>query len=362
MSGKTLALLIPDMSIGGAEQVALRLVQEWVRAGHEVDLLLLRAEGELLALLPPQVQVIDLKARRIRAALRPLVAYLRKRRPDAIQASMWPVTILAIVSRWLARSKARVVVSEHSILSKEYTGLSRLGRLWLRSSIGLLYPRADARIAVSDGAADDLAKLSGIDRNSTTVIYSPVQSLTASRSIKVEASWGDARKRVLTVGRLKKEKNQRMLIEAFARLPADCGARLMLLGDGLLLSELRDFAGQLGVAGQVIFQPFDVDPGPYYRSADLFVLSSDFEGFGLVLVESLLSGVPVVSTDCESGPSEILGDGEFGTLVPCGDADALAGAIAAALRAPPDRERLIERGRIFSGSDSAERYLQLMID
>jgi glycosyltransferase involved in cell wall biosynthesis len=98
----------------------------------------------------------------------------------------------------------------------------------------------------------------------------------------------------------------------------------MLLGEGPLHGELRKLADDLGIADRVIFQPFDIDPMPYYRSAELFVLSSDFEGFALVLVEALLSGLPVVSTDCESGPREILGDGEFGTLVRCGDAEALA--------------------------------------
>ena len=360
-SSKRLALLIPDLRMGGAEQVALRLMQDWVRDGHEVDLVLLSASGELLPLIPPSVQVFDLKAPRIRAAIRPLVAYLKKRRPDAVQASMWPVTILAIIARRLARSRARVVVSEHITLSMQYADLGRLGWLSLKTSLRFFYPRADARVAVSSGAADDLAKLSGMDRGSIAVIYNPIQQLSGSASAQIDALWGDAKSRILNVGTLKAQKNQHLLIEAFARLPAERGARLMLLGDGPLLGELQELARRLGVDGKVIFQPSDTNPGPYYQSADLFVLSSDYEGFGLVIVEALLSGLPVVSTDCESGPREILGDGEFGALVPCGDAAALAAAVLAALDAAVDKDRQKARGQLFSGVDSARRYLDLMI-
>lgn len=361
LSSKRLALLIPDLRMGGAEQVALRLMQDWVRDGHEVDLVLLSASGELLPLVPPSVQVFDLKAPRIRAAIRPLVAYLKDRRPDAVQASMWPVTILAIIAGRLARSRARVLVSEHITLSRQYADLGRLGWLSLKASIRLFYPRADARVAVSNGAANDLAKLSGIDRESIAVIYNPVQELSGSVPTKIDALWGDAKSRILSVGRLKAQKNQRLLIEAFARLPVERRARLMLLGDGPELGDLQELARRLGVDGQVIFRSSDINPGPYYRSADLFVLSSDYEGFGLVIVEALLSGLPVVSTDCESGPREILGDGEYGALVPCGDAAALAAAVEAALDAPVDEDRQRARGRLFSGADSAQRYLDLMI-
>jgi len=359
---KRLALVLPDMRGGGAERVALELARQWLHAGHRVDLVLLQSEGELLPLLPREVNVIDLAAPRIRSALRPLIAYLRRSRPDAVQVSMWPLTVVAIIAHQLAGSDARLVVSDHSTLSRQYAGFGWLGRQFLRTSIALFYPLAEARVAVSSGAADDLAQLSGLDRSSIQMIYSPIQRFRSSGAcIEVDSLWGDAKVRILTVGSLKPEKNQRLLIEAMARLPGGLGAKLMLLGEGPLRGELGAAAEQLGLGADVIFQPFAADPGPYYRSADLFVLSSDYEGFGLVLVEALCNGLPVVSTDCESGPREILGYGEFGTLVPCGDADALAGAIAAALSAPPDRDRLVERGQVFSGQDSAERYLELMI-
>ena len=124
----------------------------------------------------------------------------------------------------------------------------------------------------------------------------------------------------------KHQKNHALLLRAFALLERP-DARLMLLGNGELEPDLRRLAAELGIADRVIFAGFHPDPTPFYRTADLFVLSSDYEGFGNVIVEALACGTPVVSTDCPSGPAEILADGEFGALVPVGDAQALARAI-----------------------------------
>ena len=356
--GKRLAVLLPSLDGGGAERVAIELIEQWLRDGHSIDLVLMRRQGALLPLLPKAAQVIDLRAKRIRDALLPLVRYLRRRRPAALQASMWPLTVVAVVARRLAGVKTRLVLSDHSTLSKEYAGLSAFRTRIFRSTIAWAYPRADGRVVVSNSAADDVAQLSGIDRNSITVIYSPVRQAPKGRRGGGRKS-GDAR--ILTVGRLSQEKNHALLIRAFAILNRSRPARLTILGTGGLESSLKDLARSEGVADRVTFAGFAIDPFPYYADADLFVLSSDFEGFGLVLVEAMSSGVPVVSTDCESGPREILADGRFGRLVPCGDADALAQAMADTLDAPPDPEALKARAAELSGSDAADRYLALML-
>ena len=356
--GKRLAVLLPSLDGGGAERVAIELIEQWLRDGHSIDLVLMRREGALLPLVPKAVQLIDLKAIRIRDALLPLIGYLRRRRPAALQASMWPLTVVAVVARALARVKTRLVLSDHSTLSKEYSGLSAFRTRIFRSAIAWAYPRADGRIVVSNRAADDLAQLSGIDRNSIIVIHSPVRQAPKGQRRGGRKS-GDAR--ILTVGRLSPEKNHALLIRAFAILNRTRPARLTILGIGSEKEALQQLALSEGVADRVTFAGFAIDPFPYYADADLFVLSSDFEGFGLVLVEAMSCGVPVVSTDCESGPREILADGQFGRLVPCGDADALARAMADTLDAPTDGKALKARAAELSGSDAADRYLALML-
>jgi len=356
-----LTLLLPNLGNGGAERVALTLAEEFLARGHEVDLVLAQAKGELLDHIPAGVRLFDLRATRFRKALRPLIRYLRERRPAALQVSMWPLTIVAILAVKLSATKPRVVVSDHSILSKQYGG-SWLARAALKLTTRLLYPLADARICVSKGGAADLARLSGIPGEQFTVIHNPVLRPPASiaQNPALAQLLNGAEPRILTVGMLKPAKDHELLVRAFALFSKDHSAKLVILGEGELRPILEALVDELALADRVILPGFVSDPWPYYASADLFVLSSNREGFPGALMEAMLAGLPVVSTDCESGPREILDGGRLGRLVPVGDAGALAEAMATALSEPhdpgPGREHLSR----LSGS-SGERYLELML-
>lgn len=360
---KRLAFFLPDMRGGGAERVALRLIEDFLKAGHEVDLVLLQKTGELLPLLPRQVRIFDLKAPRTRSGLWPLVRYFRRRRPHAVQISMWPYTVLGIVAHRLARSKARIVTSDHAALSKHYPASRPLTYRSLTWTVRLFYPLADTRILVANEAADDLARISGIHRSSLDVVYNPVgeppENVGTTREI--EKIWSGAERRIITVGTLKAQKNHQLLIRSFARAFRGEPEKLMILGDGELRRDLEALAKELGVADQVLLPGFTTDPWPYYASADLFALSSDYEGYPLVLIEALRSGLPIVSTDCESGPREILDGGRFGTLVPVGDEAALAEGMKAALDEPYDAAALRARAEALSGQATSDRYLELML-
>jgi glycosyltransferase involved in cell wall biosynthesis len=358
---RRIAILLPNLAGGGVERVRLYLAHEFLARGYRVDLVLLRAEGALLELVPDRVRLIDLQGRRMRDLLGPLTTYLRREKPDAILAAMWPLTSFAAVARRLARCKARLVVSDHGVLSEHYAENGLMHRAALRATMALTYRDADARVAVSAGLADDLAALSGIPRRRFEVVNNPVPAPSDDRLPDADAVWGaPPGRRILSVGSLKAEKNQALLIRAFARLRGSEDARLMLLGEGALRDELVRLAASEGVGGQVLMPGFVADPGPYFRSADLFVLSSDHEGFGNVILEALACGVPVVSTDCRSGPAEILAGGQFGRLVPVGDAAAMAAAMREALDQDHDRAALRRRAAEFSVTRAADRYLELM--
>jgi len=315
---KRIALFLPNLGGGGAERVALSSAKDLIERGHEVDLVLVRAEGKLLPLLPAQVKVIDLKAPRIFASLVPLARYLRERKPDALHAVMWPVTIIAIIAHRLARSRAILMVSDHVAYSQPFLTARQMSML--RLSTRLLYPRADFRVVISSRAADDLAALSGIARDRFEVIYNPISPPRPIVSnTEVQLLWGESNQRIITVGSLKEVKNHALLLRAFAELRGHPNAKLMILGEGHLRSMLEGLAANLGVADRVLMPGFFVDPWPYLASANLFVLSSDYEGFPLVLAEAMHAGLKVVSTDCVSGPAEMLDGGRYGRLVPCGD-------------------------------------------
>ena len=361
--GKRIALVLPDLGGGGAERVMLTLADEFVARGIAVDIVLMRCKGVFLKQVPQTLRLVDLKAPRVRQVPLAFRRYLRAERPDAVIANMWPLTTACIIARALAGSKARILACEHASLSKMYRDWGWLHGFLLRRSLAALYPFADVRAAVSSGVADDLAAITGIDRSRFDVVYNPIAvgPPTSDEAAAVGCAWqGWTGKRIITVGALKDEKNQALLFHAFARLLETVDARLMLLGEGPLRGELEALSRKLGVADKIVMPGFVTDPAPFYRTADLFVLSSDYEGFGNVIVEALACGLPAVSTDCPSGPAEILEKGRWGRLTPVGDALALADAMAESLAAEHDREALRRRAADFSPALAAKQYLQLL--
>ena len=216
---------------------------------------------------------------------------------------------------------------------------------------------------MADGTADDLARLSGIDRSMIEVIYNPVPAPPAgtASTAEIEGLWGAADGRILAVGSLIPAKNHRLLIRSFARLRKRRAAKLMILGQGELKESLRELAAAEGVADDLILPGFALDPWPYYASADLFVLSSNYEGYPNVLLEAMRAGLSIVSTDCPSGPREILDHGRFGRLVPVGDEAALADAMGEALAVPTSADVVRERAEEISGDGTTRRYLELLL-
>lgn len=353
-----LAVLLPDLRPGGAERMRVRMAKYWAEQGHHVEFLLCRREGELLGWIP-ESNVFNLHAPRIRGALWPLVNYLREKRPDALLAGMWPLTVLAPLAAKLSGYKGRVVISEHAPQSLTYASKGFLHAALMTASMRLLYPMADARVAVSLGVAEDMSRLANLPRDAVSVIHNPAatgREVTRGVSFPAGALDGPL---ILAVGALKSVKRHDLLISAFARLSFR-GARLYVLGEGSERRRLERLIDKLELRSRVFLPGYVPDPTPWYAQADLFVLSSDHEGFGNVIVEALEQGLPVVSTDCPHGPREILADGAYGMLVPVGDVDAMANAIEQALTIPHDREALRCRAMRFSLSYAADAYLHLL--
>lgn len=350
-----LAFLISDMGGGGAERVTASLVNGAVRRGHQVHLLLMRPEGANLALVHPSVRIINLRANRIRNVIRPLVRYLRREGPRALQVSMWPLTIAAIIAVRLASTGTRLITTDHITLSRQY-GFSSLQLATLTSSLRFFYPLADHRTAVSKGSARELARLSGV---SVETIYNPIAPVQPMSD--VIAAWPHGKRRLLSVGTLKNQKNQLLLLNALSRVAQSVDAALVILGEGDRRGMLERRVIELGLQDLVSLPGYVADPSSYYGSAELFVLSSDYEGFGNVIVEALSAGLAVVSTDCPDGPAEILDGGRYGALVPPGDSLALAIAIERALAEPPQPKRQRARAAQFGEDAAIDRYLELML-
>lgn len=358
-----ISILLPNLSGGGAERVNIDLAHEFARAGHNVEFVLMQAEGSLLAEAQAAFPVVDLATPRARGVPFALARYLCRRRTDALLAAMWPLTVIAPVAARLAGRRCQVLVSEHGMLSKEYGDWGRAHRAMLQLSTGLGYRLAQHRVGVSSGLVADMAGLSGMPVGDFRVIYNPVPPRpdpTPDAIDRAQTLWAcPPGQRILTVGRIKVVKNHPLLLRAFAQLDR-LEARLMFVGDGAGRDALLSLANELGVADRVVFAGFHPDPTPFYITADLFALASNLEGFGNVIVEALACGTPVVSTDCPSGPREILDGGRYGRLVPVGDVVAMTKAIDYMLAAPQDVDLLKQRAADFSPEKAAGAYLALL--
>ncbi len=354
-----IAVYLPSLSGGGAEKLHINLAPEFMKRDMDVTFLLDRAEGPLLAMVPEGAKVVGLNSRRVLQSLPLVTDYLKREKPDIVLANLGHNNIIAIWAKIMANSAAKVVVTQHNMLSEE----CKLGRKY--RVLPLLYrfflPFADAAVGVSQGISDDLAKRAG-NRHKIHTIYNGV--VTADFDERANApvehpffAGGDPV--FVAAGRMVEQKDFPVLLRAFAHVAQQRPARLIILGDGPLRTSLEALAVELGIAGWVSMPGYQANPLPYMKRADVMVLSSKFEGFAIVLAEALACGTPVVSTDCPYGPAEILRDGTYGRLVPVGDAQALAGAMLQTLDDHPAKEVLRERGNHFSTAACADAYVEL---
>ncbi|MEO8139889.1 MAG: glycosyltransferase [Gemmatimonadota bacterium] len=362
--GRT-AFLIPSLRGGGAERVMVNLVRAWVEAGLPADLLVCQATGPYLEDVPAGVPVIDLRSRRVSRAVPAIASYLRTMRPTALLAALDHANVAALLARRLAGGRTRVVVSVHAAISQVARASAGIKPKLLYGALRWTYPLADAIVAVSDGVAADLARTAHLSRSSIRVIYNPIVTpeLPMLAEQPVDHPWFTPGQPpvVLGVGRLEPQKDFGTLLEAFAIARRARPLRLVILGEGLQAVTLRDRAEALGIARDVWFAGFQRNPYAFMRRAGVLALSSVYEGFGNVLVEAMACGTPVVSTDCESGPSEILDGGRLGALVSVGDSAALASAILTTLIDPPMASVLRAGAEGYTASGVAEQYRELLL-
>jgi glycosyltransferase involved in cell wall biosynthesis len=295
-----------------------------------------------------------------------LAAHLRAQQPDILYAAGPYQNLTALWARDLAGVATRVIGSERIGFPHFQQPVKRTQARWrhLAPLLARMYPRLDALIAVSNGVADELARATGLPREGIAAIYNPVVSPRIAEWAAEPAAhpWlAPARDRpvLLGVGRLAAMKDFPTLLRAFATLRAQRTARLVILGDGLHRPWLTWLIRRYGLTGDVDLPGWAANPYAFYARADQFVLSSRSEGLPNALLEAMACGCPVVSTDCPSGPREILDGGRYGPLVPVGDPTALARAMAQTLDAPPDPATLEARAQDFSMDRSADAHLAL---
>jgi glycosyltransferase involved in cell wall biosynthesis len=364
MTKPDIALFLPGLSGGGAERITLLLAEGFAARGLKVDLVVAVGQGPYLDQVPTRVRLIDLGALEPAAKLVALARYLRQHRPPALLSALDHINIAGCARR-LVGARTRIVLGIHNTMSVHLAGSSGRRGVFRGLLLRAFFRYADDIVAVSQGVANDLVAYTGLAPSRVRVIYNPVVTpeLYKLAQEEIDHSWLLDRSVpvVLAVGRLTAQKDFPTLLRAFAVARRDCPCRLVFLGDGEERSRLEALTRELGVADAVAFLGFVQNPYAWMSRSHVLALSSRWEGLPTVLIEALAVGTPVISTDCPSGPREILADGEFGTLVPVGDVDALGRAIGGTLRVPGDRARLRRRAEAFTLDRAVDNYLDALM-
>lgn len=313
---KKIGILITNLAGGGAEKLIIDLANKWTISYH-VDILLIDKRGDFLSSVNDNINIIDLDSRNIRNAIIPLRKQLKKNDYDVLWVNMYPLTIIArIASLFISID---LFFTDHNNLNKSLSKKQR----WIASFlINIFYRFSRGNSVVSKGLIKELTTLSKLNRSYFKSIYNPSavgHKPTISTGKKNAQIWGkESCLKLLAVGKLKEQKNHMMLLKAINSLK-EKNLKLIIVGEGELRGQLQEYIDNNNINHLVKLFGFSKDVTPFYNSADIFVHTSLWEGFGNVIVEALEFGLPVISTDAPYGPREILDNGKYGTLISLND-------------------------------------------
>ena len=328
---------LPSLGGGGAERTVIQLANSFAEQGLNIHLGVCNVTGDKAKLLPevsPKIQLVNFNCGRVMNSITPLKIKMKAEQYDCLVATQTHTNIVAGIAKKLAGVKTRLIFREVSTPSKNLK-LQGLAKFLLKTLVNWTYPMAQQVVCVSKGGEADFREYYGYKNNNLSTIYNPVLDDAYFEKLKMPVSHeflNDDHKVILAVGRLTEAKNFCFLIHSFKALhDQHADTRLIILGEGELRSELEALIAQLNLTDVVDLPGFDTNPYAYFKYASLFVLSSNWEGLPGVLIQALASKVKVVSTNCPSGPMEILENSKFGLLVECNDQVGLTQAMQQAI-------------------------------
>ena len=351
---KKIVFFLYDLSIGGAEKVVIRLSNYLAKKGYQIEILLINNNNVFIDEIDQRIKVTSFNLKKISQSLIPLVKLIKKKNYDFFLSNIWPLTIVSVIAFLFSPSQLKkLILVEHCHLKEEWQKNNFIFKYFQKLSVNILYNLSKQIISVSEGVRDDLIE-KGVKKDKTLVIYNP--AFTEPKLSKVDLpeeaiSWSQhLGTKIITVANFKTQKNFPNLIRSMEILKKDkkIECKLLIVGDGPRRSEIEELILEKSLNNDICLLGQYSYPLNLVNLADIFVLSSDFEGFGLVIVEALSLGKTVVSTDCKSGPAEIIGNNEYGYLCKVDDSKDLAEKIEYAINHKIDEEVLMKRAREFS--------------
>jgi glycosyltransferase involved in cell wall biosynthesis len=358
-----LMLMTPNLYGGGAEKVFMNLLKHFDRERIEPVFMTANLTGPYTKLLPTDIEVIDLGVTRARYIIPKLLNTINNTKPDVILSTLEQLNLSLLLARPLIRRKTKVVIREANLPSKIINSYSSYRKKIYQLMYRRLYPQADQIIAQSELMRNEILTFTGVHGSRVTTINNPIDIKTIAQ-LSSEPSPFTSRtgKNIVSVGRLEYQKGYDILIQAFKQMSLQYpNSNLYLLGEGSQQAELAQLASSLNIAEHVHFVGFTENPYPYMKHADLFVLSSRFEGFPNVLLEALACNAKIVAADCDSGPGDILSSSEYGLLVPVENAAALADGMVRGLSEPHIGSKGYTRALDYDSRKITDLYEKVLI-
>ena len=357
------------MKGGGAEKVLFRLLNyiAKIKNRYDIHLLLVKKEGLLLDGLNENIKIFDFKKNHVRNSLFDIINYLKIQKPDVFISSLDYMSLMSSLAYKVSSSKASFMIWEHNNLSIHSKKTLSKSLFLNKILIKVFYSFSKKIIAVSNGVRDDLVANFNLPSSKVVTIYNPafdsdiiLKSTDACDDfLKIDNNY------IIAVGRLAKQKNYPNLIKAFKILKSNGDKKdikLVILGEGPERQNIIDLIKSLNLMDEIFLFGHKSNPFPLIKNSSVYVLSSINEGFGLVLIEALALKKQIVSTDCPSGPKEILNDGEFGKLVPVNNATKLSEGLLAVLNGEISFEErsLFNRAQSFSVENCFREFSNLL--
>ncbi|EKD24175.1 MAG: lipopolysaccharide biosynthesis [uncultured bacterium] len=358
---KKITFLLPSLILGGAELRVVALAEALDPTIYHTQLVVL--DNDDAAISTSGIETVVLGEKRARNAFGKLYAFLKKERPAIVFTTLPQTTILLYLAALFLPFRPIIVHRVANFLSK--SSLGWLGRKLFVTAL----KNGDRVVCLSHDMAEDLIENFNIEREKISVIYNGIDlEKIAAWSKQATDKLSPERERpvLVTLGKLMEQKGQRYLIEAMpAILKTFPEAQLYIIGEGPKRHKLEEAVHTLKLDEQITFLGAQANPYAYFANADIFILPSLWEGLPSALIEALACGCPVVSTNCQSGPREILDDGRYGVLVPVADSEALANGVLRILTDAGLRDALkargIERVKMFDGRKMVGQYEDLFL-
>lgn len=364
-----IAIFISSLAGGGAEKVAVILANEIARLGHQLHLVVgTNLPEKFESEVSQDVHLVKLEASRLINSVPKFANFIKVTQPEVVLAIMDIASIIAKFSIILSgQHKTRLYVREAISNEFKQDNPKETGSAFVKLLAAWTYNNANGIVSPSSDLALSIAIKFPRQKN-IRHINNPVVTRSFAQQVNENSfisPWEKDAKIILSVGRLSEQKDFLTLLEAFRRLREKADYKLMILGEGPERSSLMNFISANELDAHCHLPGFISNPLPYMKHADLFVLASRYEGLPNALIQALACGATIVSTDCPTGPAEILENGKIGRLVPVGDPESLSIAMEQSLdpsASSPTRQQAIAERTLntFDATQVAKEFIEFL--